>query len=98
MVALAFNDERHRVHSKSGHAKLQPIPHDALNFGSHCRVVRIQIGLELIEPMEVPLARKLVVVPGTLLDAWKYESFSIISRPTFRPRVPTPESRILVGA
>ena len=56
--ALVLDDERHRVHAEAGDAELQPEAHDAFGSPSRTsRVRRVEVGLEVVEAVEVPLAR-----------------------------------------
>ncbi len=55
--ALGGDHERHGIHAKAGHAELDPEPHDLEDLRLHVRIGGVQIRLELVEPMEVPLAR-----------------------------------------
>ena len=55
--ALLLDQERHGVHAESGDAELQPEAHDLLDLGAHVRVPGVQVGLVVVEAVEVVLAR-----------------------------------------
>jgi hypothetical protein len=52
--ALGRDHERHRVHAKAGYAELNPESHDLQDFGLHVRIGGVEIGLEIIEAVEIP--------------------------------------------
>ena len=53
LLALVLDEEGRRVDAKAGDAQLQPEAHDPLDLLAHGRIRDIQVGLELVEAMEV---------------------------------------------
>ena len=51
--ALGRDDERHRVHAEAGHAELDPEAHDLQDLGLHLRIRGVEVGLEIVEAVEV---------------------------------------------
>ena len=93
--ALGRDHERHRVHAEAGDAELNPEPHDLEDFRLHMRVRRVEIGLEIVEAMEVPGAGFLVARPGRFLHAGKHHAGIGIGRLLVGPDVPVAIGRIL---
>ena len=56
--ALGRDDERHRVHAEAGDAELDPEAHDLEDLGLHLRVRGVEVGLEIVEAVEVPGLRR----------------------------------------
>jgi hypothetical protein len=96
--SLALDEERHRVHPEAGHPELQPEAHDPLDLAEHHGVVRVEVGLVLVEAVEVVLARGAVVRPVGLLRAGEHEPARVVLRALVRPHVPVAERRRLVVA
>src|SRR6185437_11491824 len=86
----AFDEERHRVHPEPGHPELQPERRDLLDLVADQGVADIEIGLEPVEPVEVPGARGPVVGPGLLLLAWEDHALAPVGWLPFGPDVPVP--------
>ena len=84
--ALGRDHERHRVHAKAGDAELNPEAHDLEDLGLHQRVRGVEVGLEIIEAMEIPGAGFLVARPGRFLHAGKHHALAGIGRAACRPR------------
>src|SRR5262245_27409501 len=85
---LGRDDERHRIHPEAGNAQLDPEPHDLENLGLHLRMRGVEVGLEVIEPVEIPGLGLLVVAPSRLLHARKYHAVVGARRLLLRPNVP----------
>ena len=54
---LGADDEGHGIHAKAGNAELNPEAHDLEDLGLHCGIGRVEVGLEVVEAVEVPLLR-----------------------------------------
>ena len=54
--ALGLDHERDRIHPKAGHAELEPEAHDLANLFLDLWVLRVEVGLKVVEAMEVVLA------------------------------------------
>jgi hypothetical protein len=59
-----LDDERDGIDAESGSAESQPVADDAVDLFAHPRVLHIQVGLKVVEAVEVPRPRPLVVRPG----------------------------------
>src|SRR5215470_4573311 len=79
------DDERHRIHPEAGNAQLNPEPHDLENLGLHLRMRGIEVGLEVIETMEIPGFGLLVVAPSRLLHPRKHHAVVGARRLLLRP-------------
>src|SRR5207248_3203598 len=66
---LGRDHEWNRVHAKSRYAGLDPEAHDLEDLGLDVRIGRIQVRLEFIETVEVPLACLRVIAPGRFLHS-----------------------------
>src|SRR5262245_36191947 len=82
------DDERHRIHPEAGNAQLNPEPHDLENLGLHLRMRGVEVGLEVIEAVEIPRLGLLIVAPGRLLHARKDHAVVGARRLLLRPNVP----------
>jgi hypothetical protein len=94
---LGGDHERHRVHPEAGDAELDPEPHDLEDLGLDMRIGGVEVGLEVVEAVEVPGLGLLVVRPGGLLHAGKHHALMGVSRLLVGPDVPVAIRRILVG-
>jgi len=66
--AVGLDQEWRRVDAEAGEAQLHPESHDLLQLGPHAWVLDVQVGLELVEAMQVVLTGGLVQLPvGGLL-------------------------------
>ena len=95
--ALGRDHERHGVHAEAGDAELDPEPHDLEDLGLHMRVRSVEVGLEIVEAMEVPGAGFLVARPGRFLHAGKHHAGVGVGRPLVGPDIPVAIGRILVA-
>jgi hypothetical protein len=86
--ALGADYERHHIHAESRHAQLNPEAHDLQQLGVNVGMGRIEVRLEVIEPVEVPRLGHLVVSPGGLLDARKRHAFLGMRWTPLRPYIP----------
>jgi hypothetical protein len=77
--------ERHRIHPEAGNTQLDPEPHDLENLGLHLRMRGVEVGLEVVEAMEVPRLGLVIVAPGRLLHARKYHAVIGARRFFLRP-------------
>ena len=78
--SLGCDDERHGIHAEAGHAELNPEPHDLEDLSLHVRVRGVEVGLEIVEAMEVPGAGFLVARPRRFLNARKHHAGVSIGR------------------
>src|SRR3954449_10113098 len=83
-----FEHERHRVDSEPRDAELLPVAHDAAHLLAHARLVHVEVGLEVVETVEVVLPPLAVERPRGLLDAGKDDAALRVARPCLRPDVP----------
>ena len=74
--ALGGDHERHRVHAEAGDAELDPEAHDLEDLRLHQRVGCVEVGLEIVEAVEVPGTRLLVAGPGGFLHAGKHHALA----------------------
>ena len=92
--SLGGDHERDRVHPEAGYAKLNPEAHDLEDLGLHMRVRGVEIGLEIIEAVEVPGFGFLVVIPGGFLYPGKHHALAGIGGLFVGPDVPVAIFRI----
>src|SRR5215207_7235511 len=90
--------ERDSVDTEARHAEAEPIADDPLDLLADARVIRVQVGLEVEEAVEVPLAYVLRVRPRRLLDTREHDSRSRVTRPLLRPHVPVAVRRVPAAA
>ena len=95
---LLFDQERHGVEAEARHAELHPEAHDLLDLGAHERVPGVQVGLVLVEPVEVVGAGPLVARPRRLLLTREDDAFFVVLRPLVGPHVPVAEGRLRIAA
>jgi len=86
--AFGRDHEWHRVHAESGDAELDPEAHDLEDLGLHRRVRRVEVGLEIIEAVEVPKLGHRIARPGRLLHAGENHALVGTGGPLLRPDVP----------
>ena len=90
--------ERHGVHAKSYDAKLNPKSHDFQDFRLDVRIRGVQIGLKIVEAVEIPRARGLVVRPGRFLYSRKHHSLVAVGRLLIGPNIPVAIFRVGITA
>jgi hypothetical protein len=93
--SLGGDHERDRVHPETGHAGLNPETHDLEDLGLHMRVRGIEVGLEVVEAVEVPGSCFLVVGPGGFLHARKHHALVGIGGLLVGPDIPVAIRRVL---
>ena len=96
--ALALHQKGNRIHAETRYAELQPVAHDLVELVAIDDVIGVEIGLELIEAVEVVLARFAVPCPGRLLHRREHRAGSVVARPLVAPDIPVPERRLGIGA
>jgi hypothetical protein len=84
--------------TEARHAEAEPIADDPVDLLTDARVIRVQVGLEVEEAVEVPLAYVLRVRPRRLLDTREHDSRSRVTRPLLRPHVPVAVRRVPAAA
>ena len=95
VVRRAFlDDERHRVDAEAGDAELQPEAHDAPDLLADGRVLDVEVGLEVVEAVEVVLARLADRTSTCLLHAGEDHALVPRRRPLLRPHVPVEARRV----
>src|SRR5215212_4940085 len=63
-VRLRFlDDEWDSIDTEPGNAKSQPVADDAVDFFAYARVLHVQVGLKVVEAVEVPRPRLLFIRP-----------------------------------
>ena len=92
--AFGGYDERHRVHAEAGYAELNPETHDLEDLGLHVRVRGVEVGLEVIEAVEVPGPGFLIARPGGFLHAGKHHALAGIGGLLVGPDIPVAVVRI----
>ena len=80
--------ERHGVDPEPGDTQLEPVADDPPYLLAHHRVRHVEIGLEVVEAVEVPLPDALLVAPGLLLHAGEHHADVPVGRTLVRPHVP----------
>ena len=93
-----FQHERSRVDPEAGCAELQPEGHHPADLGPDGRIGPVQIRLEIIEAVEVPLAGLRMEGPGFLLLTGEYDALTPVGRLLLAPHVPIPIRRIRIAA
>src|SRR5215208_779449 len=58
-----FDDEWNSVDTKPGNAEPHPVADDAVDFCAYARVLHVQVGLKVVEAVEVPQPRLLFIRP-----------------------------------
>ena len=91
---LGGDNERHRIHAEAGDAELDPEAHDLEDLGLHLGIRRVEIGLEVVEAVEVPRLGLLVIAPGRLLHAGEHHAFVGARWLLLRPDIPVAVLRI----
>src|SRR5690606_14598487 len=86
--AFLRDDEGYGIHAEAVHAELDPEAHDLQDFRLDGRVRSVEVGLVLVEAVEVVPAGLLVAAPGGLLDAWKDHALVGVWGLLLRPDVP----------
>ena len=76
------------IHAEARDAELQPEPHDLEDLGLHLRVRRVEVGLEVVETVEIVFLGDRVARPGRFLDAGKDDAGVGVRRLGLRPDVP----------
>src|SRR4029450_10061626 len=89
-----LDDERDRIDAEPGNAEPQPVADDAVDLLAHARVVHVQVGLEVVETVEVPGPRLLLVRPGRGLDAREDDPRADRAWALSRPDVPVAVVRV----
>ena len=92
-----FEHERHGVHAKAGHAELQPVAHHLADLFLHRRVLDVEVGLEVVEAVEVPGARFAIEGPGALLHPREHHPAVGARRALRRPAVVVAKSRLWIA-
>jgi hypothetical protein len=87
-----------RVHPEAGYAELDPEAHDLEDLGLHLRVRRVEIGLKIVEAVEVPGFRLAIVAPGRLLYPRKDHALVGVLRLALGPDEPVAQRRVGVTA
>ena len=95
---LGRDDERHRIHAEPGDAELNPKAHDLEDLGLHLRMRGVEVGLELVKPVEIPGLRLFVVAPGRFLHPRKHHAGVRVRRLLLRPDIPVAVFRMGVAA
>ena len=88
----------HGVHAEAGDAELDPEAHDLKDLGLHFRIVGVEVGLEVVKAVEIPLLRDRIVSPCCLLDAGKDHALVGIGRLLLRPHVPVAIFRVGIAS
>ena len=83
-----FQDERCRVDPEPRRTELQPEGHDLGDLAAYVGVGPVQVGLEVVEAVEVPRLRLLVEGPGLGLLAGEHRALEAVRRLVGRPDVP----------
>src|SRR6266511_2097816 len=81
-------------HPEAGNAQLDPESHDLEKLGLHLGMRGIEIGLEIVEAVEVPCLGLVIVAPGRLLHAREDHAVMGARRLPLRPDVPVTVLRI----
>ena len=84
-----LENERNGVDAEAGDAELQPEADDPSHLLAHERVVHVEVGLEVVETVEVVLPRFPVEVPRALLLSGKDNAAAEVRRSPPRPDVPS---------
>jgi hypothetical protein len=92
------DDEGHGIHAKAGNAKLNPEAHDLEDLGLHRGIGRVEVGLEVVEAVEVPFLRHRITRPGRFLYARKHHARVRALWTLFRPDVPVAILRFRIAA
>ena len=82
-----LDQERDRVHAVARDAEVEPEPDHLLHLLAHHRVGDVQVGLEVVEAVEVVLPCHPVVRPRRLLHAGEDDALLRVRRPLRRPHV-----------
>src|SRR3954471_19339216 len=78
--AAGLQQRRHRVHPEARHPELEPEPDDPRDLVADRGVGRVQVGLEVVEAVQVVLARGLVVAPVAGLCTGEREALRLVGR------------------
>src|SRR5581483_3312102 len=89
-----LEDERNGVDTEARDAELEPEADDPPHLFADARVVHVEVGLEVVEAVEVVRLRGAVERPRPTLDAGEDEAASPVRRPPLRPDVPVAVRRV----
>src|SRR5581483_9581440 len=89
-----LEDERNGVDTEARDAELEPEADDPPHLLADARVVHVEVGLEVVEAVEVVRLRGAVERPRPTLDAGEDEAASPVRRPPLRPDVPVAVRRV----
>jgi len=84
---FALDHEGNGIHAEARDPELQPEAHDLADLGLHRRIGGVEVGLKVVEAMEVVLARDLIVAPGRLLHAREHHALVVVFRQLLRPEI-----------
>ncbi len=93
-----LDDERRRVHPEARDAEAQPERHHLEDLRLHRRVGPVEVGLEVVEAVEVPAFGGLRPAPGLLLLAGKHHALMAVGRLGVGPHVEVAVARFRVAA
>jgi hypothetical protein len=93
-----FQDKRGGVDAEPGDTHLQPEAHHFLDLVADRGVTPVQVRLEVVEAVVVPLAGRVVVAPGFGLLAGKHDALPTVRWFLFAPDVPVAVGRRRAGA
>jgi hypothetical protein len=80
--------ERNRVDAEAGHSEPEPIADDAVYLVPDEGIPRVQVGLEVVEAVEVPRPRVFRVGPRRALHAGEDDTRARVGRALLGPDVP----------
>ena len=96
--AECLEEERHGVDPESGKPQLQPESHDPGHLVAHRRVGHVEVGLVLVEPVQVVLAGLVVTGPEALLLVGEDDALFGVGWRLVAPDVPVPLGRLAAAA
>jgi len=94
LCAFGGNHEGDGIHPETGHAELNPEPHDLEDLGLDVWVRRVEIGLKVIEAMKEPSPGFLVMRPCRFLHPGKDHALAGAGGSLVGPDVPIAMLRI----
>jgi hypothetical protein len=98
LLALGLDEEVHRVHPEPGQAQLRPEAHDPRDLVADLGIRDVEVGLELVELVQVVLLGLLVQLPDAGLLVGEDDALGRVGGLLVGPDVPVALGRVAAAA